>query len=579
MTDPVQRRLAAIVSADVAGYSRLMGRNERGTLAALNAHRAELIDPAIASHGGRIVKTTGDGMLLEFPSVVAAVDCCVAVQSGMALRNADVPHDEAIEFRIGIHLGDLIADGDDIFGDGVNIAARLQETAQPGSVAVSAIVHDYLDDEMARTFVDLGERNLKNIRRPVRVWQKSAGAANSPSEPLALPDKPSIAVLPFDNMSADADQEFLADGIAEDIITALSKIPNLLVVARNSSFVYKGRSIDVKQVGSEQGVRFVLEGSIRRHGERIRVTVQLIDTVSGHHQWAERYDRKLDDIFALQDDITLRVVTELQVELLQGEMARFRTSGTHDVEAWGLQVQAAACTRTITRDSNRKARELAQRAVQIDAGYAAPLATLAFTHVIDARFGWGRSRDDEIALAEELALKALALDGDNLEAHYTLGLAALYKGNHNDAIARLETALAISPNHADLSLFLGIAHNWIGEATTARRLIEKAMRLNPFYPAMYLGPYGFALRQEGNYDEAEAAFREYSRRQTGGGLADLVIIYSETGRSADAQRAVESLLQHRPDFTIAQWAKTQLNRQSERFACDLAALRTTGLPE
>jgi TolB-like protein len=584
MSERTQRRLTAIVSADVVGYSRLVGTDETGTLAALRTHRDEFIDPTIAEHGGRIVKSMGDGLLLEFASVVDATQCAIAVQRGMTERNRDVDAERRIIWRIGINLGDIVIDGEDILGDGVNVAARLQEVAEPGGIALSSRVHEEIRDRLEAAFSDAGEHALKNITRPVRVWRwrpaaAPAAQARAPGAPLPLPDKPSIAVLPFSNMSGDPEQEYFADGIAEDIISALSKIPNLLVVARNSTFVYKGRAVDVKQVGAEQGVRCVLEGSTRKAGERIRITAQLIDAASGHHIWGERYDRKIDDIFALQDEITLKVVTELQVELLEGEMARLRTSGTGNVEAWGLQVQALACTRSVTRESYAQARVLARRAAEIDPGYASPLATLAWTQVVDGRFGWSASRDTAIAEGQALASQALALDGENPEALNTLGLAALYQGRHDDALARLKTALALSPNHADLTFFLGVAHNWNGEPETARHLIEKAMRLNPFYPAMYLGAYGFALRLAGQYDAAVTAFREYGKRQPGKGHVDLAIIYTEMGRADAARREAETLLHHQPDFTIGRWAETQLYRNPTRHAQDLAALRAAGLPE
>jgi len=584
MSETTQRRLAAIVSADVVGYSRLMGVDEEGTLAAMRAHRAELWDPTINEFGGRVVGTAGDAILVEFASAVAAVECSAAVQRGMAARNANVPDDRQMLLRVGVNIGEVVVDGDTIYGDGVNVAARLQAIAEPGGIAISGNVQEQIQGKLDTVFEDAGPHNVKNIARPIHVWHWRAamaeGAAKqSVSQPLALPDKPSIAVLPFDNMSGDPEQEYVADGITEDIITALSKIPNLLVVARNSTFVYKGRAVDVKQVGAEQGVGCVLEGSVRSAGDRIRITVQLIDAASGHHLWAERYDRKIDDIFALQDEISLKVVTELQVELLEGEMARLKASGTKDVEAWGAQVRAVACTRVVTKESFLQARSHAGRAAEIDPDYASPLATLAWTHVVDGRFGWSGSRDGALDQGQAFAARALALDPENAEARCALGIAALYQGRHAEAIAQLKTALDLSPNHADLTFFLGVAHTWSGEPEVARTLVEKAMRLSPFYPAMYLGPFGFALRLAGRYDDAIAAFREFGRRQPGSGQVDLVIIHVETGQNDAARREAEVLLRYQPDFTITEWAETQLYRDRSQYDRDIAALRAVELPE
>jgi len=579
-----ERKLAAIVSADVVGYSRLMGVDEEGTLAAMRTHRAELWDPTITAFDGRVVGTAGDSILVEFASAVAAVECSIAVQIGMTARNADVPEDRRMLLRVGVNIGEVIVDGDTIYGDGVNVSARLQAIAEPGGIAISGNVQEQIQGKLGDGFEDAGPHAVKNIARPIHVWnwrgKDAAGTGRATvSQPLALPDKPSIAVLPFDNMSGDVEQEYFADGITEDIITTLSKIPNLLVVARNSTFVYKGRAVDVKQVGEEQGVRCVLEGSVRKAGNRIRITVQLIDVASGHHLWAERYDREIDDIFALQDEISLKVVTELQVELLEGEMARLKASGTKNVDAWAAQVQAVACTRTVTKDSFMQARRLAGRAAEIDTNYASPLATGAWTYVVDGRFVWSGSREEALNQGRALATRALALDPENAEARCALGVAALYKGRHGEAIAELRAALDLSPNHADLMFFLGVAHVWNGESDIALALIDKAMRLSPIYPAMYLGPYGFALRLTGQYDDAIAAFREFSKRQPGLGHVDLAIIYVETDRLDTARREAEELLRHQPGFTIGDWAKTQLYRDRSRLDRDIAALRTVDLPE
>ena len=367
MSDTTQRRLAAIVSADVVGYSHLMGRDEAGTLRRLNAHRSEHIDPLIAKHGGRIVKTTGDGLLLEFPSVVAAVECCVAVQEGMTERSA-VADGEVIQFRIGVHLGDVIVEGDDIFGDGVNIAARLQEIGDTGGVTISSNAHDSVDGRIEAKFVDGGNQELKNITRPVHVWRWANGDGTTTivaeAKPLPLPDKPSIAVLPFDNMSGDPEQEYFSDGVTEDIITALSKFRWFFVTARNSTFVYKGKANDIKQVGRELGVRYVLEGSVRKAGNRIRITAQLIEAETGNHIWAERFDRELEHIFDLQDELTQAITSRLDAEISDSERQLARRKTCIDLGAWNYYQRGMWHFNRFSKTDFRAAREQFETAIE-----------------------------------------------------------------------------------------------------------------------------------------------------------------------------------------------------------------------
>src|SRR5271165_4084812 len=381
MAQHANRRLAAIVSADVAGYSRLMGADEEGTLGRLKTLRAELIDPKIAEHGGRIVKTTGDGLLLEFSSVVGAERCVVEVQTAMALRNADLPQDRRIEFRIGVNLGDIIIDGDDIFGDGVNVAARLQESAKPVGICVSSRVHDDVRDRLDLGFDDGGEQSLKNIARPVRIWQWNAGATSTAApdpagRALPLPEKPSIAVLPFANMSGDPEQEYFADGIAEDVITLLSKSRALFVIARNSSFTYKGRAVDVKQVGRELGVRYVLEGSVRKAGNRVRVTTQLIEAATGGHLWAERYDRDLTDIFAVQDEITASVSAAILPTMERSERERAARKPPDSLDAWECYHRGMWHFAKIEAGETALAQDFFERAIALDPGFAAAQAAM-----------------------------------------------------------------------------------------------------------------------------------------------------------------------------------------------------------
>ncbi len=389
MVEKIQRRLAAIVSADVVGYSKLMGVDETGTLAGLRGHRAEVIDALIQDHGGHIVKTMGDGLLLEFASVVDATQCMIEIQQGIAARNDGIDVSRRIVFRVGVNLGDIIIDGEDILGDGVNIAARLQEIAEPGGVAISARVHEDIRDRLDTAFTDGGAQTLKNIARPLQVWHWSPNdeRPNKIPEPVEH-DKPSIAVLCFDNMSSDSDHEFFADGMAEDIITVLSKISRMRVIARNSTFAYKGQAIDLRKVASELGVRYVLEGSIRSGGNRLRITAQLIDATNGSHVWAERFDRTIDDIFDIQDQITKEIVTALRVNLTDGEEAAVLARGTNNIEAWQLCVRATELFMRFNSSDYLDARALAEKAIARDSNFAYAWATLGFTYWWDGRLGY-----------------------------------------------------------------------------------------------------------------------------------------------------------------------------------------------
>jgi adenylate cyclase len=383
------RRLAAILAADVAGYSRLMGADEEGTLERLKALRRELLDPKIAEHKGRIVKTTGDGLLVEFASVVDAVRCAVEVQQAMPERNTSIAADNRIELRIGINLGDVIVEGDDLYGDGVNIAARIEALADAGGVFVSNTVHDHVRDRLPFAFQDLGEQQVKNITRPVRVYRLLIDQSASLKAPLPLPDKPSLAVLPFQNMSGDPEQEYFVDGMVEEIITAISRLPWLFVIARNSSFSYKGKSPDLRQVGRELGVRYVLEGSVRKAGNRVRITGQLIDTASGAHIWADRFDGALDDIFALQDEMASSVVGAIEPKLRQSEMERAARKPTESLDAYDLYLRALSLEHQYTEEGMREAIVLSQKAIAIASSYPPAAAMIGWCRLIQRVQSWG----------------------------------------------------------------------------------------------------------------------------------------------------------------------------------------------
>jgi adenylate cyclase len=578
----VERRLSAILAADVAGYSRLMGVDEEGTLAALKACRRELIDPKIAEHRGRIVKTTGDGALVEFASAVDATRCAMEIQHAVLERNASNPEDRRVEFRIGIHVGDIIIDEGDIYGDGVNIAARLEGIADAGSVAISEDAWRQVQGKVAANFVDSGEHSLKNIARPVRVYRVEFGGKSTthPAAPiLPASDKPSIAVLPFQNMSGDAEQDHFCDGLVEDIITTLSKLAGLRVIARNSSFVYKGGSVDVREAAKQLGARYVLEGSVRKSGNRIRITAQLIDAKDGTHLWAERYDRAIDDIFAIQDEITLVLATEMQVKLTEGEQARLRYTTTSNVEAWTYWIQGLShYHQSITKDKIGAAQLCWEKALALDPASAALNAMLGLMHILDARFGWWDDRETAIGKARAYAERALELEPGNADAHITSSCVFLLRRQYDEAVSDARKAIELAPGSADVATLASFVLVSSGYPEEALIQIQKAMALSPNYPAAYLGNLGNAYRLSGQIEEAIAAFKAYDARISGSGLIDLVIAFQETGQPEEARRTAERLLKARRDFTIALWLKTQFRRDEARLEADIAALRAAGLP-
>src|ERR1700737_1719584 len=481
------RRLAAILAADVAGYSRLMGADEEGTLERLKALRRDLVDPKINEHHGRIVKTTGDGMLVEFASVVDAVRCAVAVQQAMPERNTGVGADSGIELRIGINLGDVIVEGDDLYGDGVNIAARIEALAGAGGVFVSNTVHDHVRDRLPFVFEDLGEQQVKNIARPVRVYRVGPRASGPQAAgtaailpPLPLPDKPSIAVLPFANMSGDPDQEYFADGMVEEIITALSRIRWLFVIARNSSFTYKGQAVDVKQIGRELGVRYVLEGSVRKAGGRVRITGQLIDATSGTHLWADRFDGSLEDVFELQDQVAVSVAGVIEPALRAAETPRSAARPTTDLTAYDLYLRAVAIFFPITKERIVKALGLFEQAIAIDPGYGPALSWAAMCHLRLITEGWAEVPETARREASDLARQALQV-GENdprILANAAVVLAVL--GEHIGAmIGLVDRALALNPSFARGWNLSGLLRVWAGQPDLAIEHVETALRLSP----------------------------------------------------------------------------------------------------
>jgi len=481
----VKRRLAAIFAADVVGYSRLMGEDEVGTLAALKAHRAALIDPKIAEHQGRIVKTTGDGMLVEFTSVVEAVACAVAIQRGMAERNAPMAQDRRIVLRIGINLGDVIVEGEDIYGDGVNVAARLEGLAEPGGIYVSGDVYRQVHNKLDLGFEDLGEREVKNIAEPVRVYRLEAGAtrASEPAEATggAMMARPAVAVLPFTNMSGDPEQEYFSDGLTEDLITALTAWRSFPVIARNSTFTYKNRAVDVKQVARDLGARYVVEGSVRKTGNRVRISAQFIDGETGHHVWAEKYDRQLDDIFVLQDEISQRITGTIVPALAQAELKRSAAKRPADLTAWDYYLRGMAFIHEFTKAGNAKARRMFERAMEVDRDYSEAYTGLSLSHHRDVLLQCSDDRERSIAKALDAARRAVALDGASFAAHQVLSTAYIWRNEHDLALAEARLAVELNPNDAISLHALGNKSDLAGDPEGIPRMI-RAQQLNPQDP-------------------------------------------------------------------------------------------------
>ncbi|NKB48962.1 MAG: tetratricopeptide repeat protein [Alphaproteobacteria bacterium] len=583
----VQRRLAAILAADVVGYSRLIEADEEGTRARLRSVQAELIDPQIAADGGRIVKTMGDGILAEFPSAVDAVRNALAIQAAVGQRNADAPQDTRLEFRVGINVGDIIVEGDDIHGDGVNVAARLEGLCEPGGVYVSGTVYDQAAGKLAASFEDLGAQSVKNIAKPVRVYRAGIGAKlDAQPEPQAKvtpssPDKPSIAVLPFDNMSGDPEQEFFADGLAEDIITALSKIERMRVIARNSSFAYKGQALDLRRIAEELGVRYVLEGSVRRGGERLRITAQLIDAEDGSHLWAERYDRTVDDLFDIQDEITKEIVTSLRVKLTDGEEARVWARGTDNIEAWQFSVRAWEIVGQFSVSHYLDARALAEKATELDPQYAHAWAMLGFTYWFDGRLGYTGDAYDKYLRADELAKRAMVLDETGSSS---IGLAALVAaplGRPEEGVTVARKGSELHPSNADVRFFLGYALTSAEHYGEAVETFRAAMSLNPFCPNFYRGSLARALICLGEFDEALALLEEVLKTEPTNllGWVARAAICGQSGREAEAQKSVSEIRRLAPNLRISHLPGILLVNDEAVLQRYSDGVRKGGLPE
>jgi adenylate cyclase len=582
----VNRRLAAILAADVVGYSRLMGADEAGTLAALKRHREVVFDPAVAAHNGRIVKLIGDGVIAEFGSVVDAVSCALSVQRSSARTLDQSASQPAIVLRIGINLGDVIIEGDDIYGDGVNIAARLEPLAEPGGICVSSIVNESVGNRVDVRFQDGGEINVKNIDRPIRIWKWHPGATGPTTAPSnaakseASLAAASIAVLPFINMSGDPEQEYFSDGVSEDIITDLSKIAGLTVIARNSSFTYKGRSVDVRTIGHDLGVRSVLEGSIRRAGNRVRITAQLNDAATGAHLWADRYDRDLTDIFEVQDEVVERIVGALAVTLTRGEQQRLRRHGTSNVEAYEFWLRARALLTRGTRESIVQARAMHRRAIELDVNFAAPHAGLALAAIADYASGWALDSAQALIEAEQWARRALELNDQEPVSHMALGSALLWRREHEGALAEFDRMIALDPNFAQGHMARGLALMYVGEPARALEPFAKAMRLDPHFPDIMLHFLAQANFSLGKYEIAAQQLLDRIARNPGTDASRMLLAscYGHLGRAEDARAIWAELLKVNPDFSLMQRARVLPYKKPDDFQRIQEGLAKAGLP-
>ena len=628
----LDRKLRAILSADVKGYSRLMGEDEEHTVKTITAYR-EIIFGIISKYKGRVVDSPGDNILAEFSSAVNVVKSSVEIQETLKEKNADLPDSRKMEFRIGINLGEIIQEDDRIYGDGVNVSARIEGLAEPNGVCISRSVYDQVKKKLTNLGYEyIGAHDVKNISEPVRVykvlmepehagkvigeetpkpsWPRTATAtlvvlaiaacslaiwnlyirrptiepASIEKMAFPLPDKPSIAVLPFDNLSGDSQQDYFSDGITESIITALSNVSNLFVIARNSTFTYKGKPVKVQQVAQELGVRYVLEGSVQRSGDQVRITAQLNDALKGHHLWAEKYDRKIGEIFALQDDITERVATALEVKLTEGEQARIRRGKTDNPKAYEYFLRGLEISRRFTKEDNVQARKLFEKAVEIDPNFAYAWQEIGRMHYREARFGWSDSPAESLKLAEELAQKTLTVNDSDATAYATLSLVYMARRQHEKAVAYGEKALELAPNFADVNVMIALPFYYSGRPQEAIELVKKAMRLSPYYPGWYLPVLGHAYRLTGQYKEAIDAlesWRERANPRSELPYLMLAFTYAEGGREEDANKAVEEILKRKPKASIEGYAKSNFfaYKDPAEIKRALDSLRKAGLPE
>lgn len=582
----MERRLAAVMLTDVVGYSRLVGLDEEGTIMRVKAHRRDCFDPAIASHGGRVVKSIGDGLLVEFPSVVDAVNCAIEVQNILTGESVDLPDEQRIEYRIGINLGDVIVDGDDILGDGVNVAARLEGLSEPGGLCISGAVHAQVNGKVPAEFRDLGRQNVKNIAEPVRAYAlKSSNMMSETSIATTTPKRSSIAVLPFANMSADPEQEYFADGITEDLITALSNVKTFNVLARNSTFAYKGKSVDARRIGTELDANYMIEGSVRRSGDRLRVTAQLIDTETGDHLWANRYDGTLQDIFDLQDELTSTIVATIEPELVRAEGLRLQTKPPETMVAYDHLLRGVAYMHKLTPEDTRKALASFERAIELDPKYGRAYAFASWCYRRDVQqSGLASLSEEEKRIAIKYAREAVRHDrNDPFVLAYAASTLGPVGAEFDEALALVDRALSLHPNSHRFWNGKAIIHLERGDTKDAISAAERAISLGPNDPAIWVAYGCIALGRllEQNFDEA----LDFARRSTrhnenfGPGYYTIAAAAAHLGRLDEAKEALDIALTINPGMTLEAFPRHYQIAKLERPEIYLEGLRLAGLPE
>jgi adenylate cyclase len=626
-TDDFKRKLTAILSADVKGYSRLMGEDEEATVRTITAHR-KVITSVIEKYRGRVVDSPGDNILAEFVSVVDAVQSGVEIQEVIRAKNAELPDERRMEFRVGINLGDVIQEGERIYGDGVNIAARVEGLADPGGICISGSAYEQIENKLALGYDYIGEHTVKNIVKPIRVykvptgpetlqkvieekrpapsWQRAALAvvialvvvaggvaiwksyrpSTSPMEAASvekmafpLPDKPSIAVLPFSNLSGDPEQEYFSDGLTEEIISALGSVPKLFVIARNSTFTYKGKPVKVQQVSEELGVRYVLEGSVRKSGDKVRITAQLIDALNGHHLWAKRYDRNLSDIFAVQDELTKEIITAMQVKLTEGEQVQAAARGTNNLEAYLKCLQAGELAHRVNPESIALAKQLSEEAIALDPEYAWAHYNLARAHIVAVWVGASRSPKQSLGQAMKSLQKAIALDNTPAEAHGRLGFLYAMTRQYDKGVAEAEKGVALNPNSAMAHFMMGKTLVFDGRWEESIPEYKKAIRLNPIPPHTYIYSVGLSYGYIGQYEEAIPWCEKAVRQEPNSLLARLFMaqVYSWSGRDEKARAEAAEVLRIQPKFSVKKWEKRLKYKKQEDIDRAISALRKAGL--
>ena len=619
----MQRRLTTILAADIAGFSRLIGLDEEGTLTSLRAHRTEFIDPLLQQHNGRVANTAGDSLLIEFPSAVEAVRCALAMQEGMTSRNASISEDLRIEYRIGINVGDVVAEGDDLLGDGVNVAARLEAIAPARGIILSRTTRDHIRDRLGVELEDLGEVEVKNVARPVRVFRVVNRTGNrapyvGPRSPLQLgwpaavvilalalvtvtvtvtwhlwnetakqvpierpSGLPAIAVLPFDNMSGDPTQDYFSDGITDDLITDLSRVSGLFVMARNTVFTYKGTAVKVQKVGQDLGVSYVLEGSVRKAGERVRINVQLVRTSSGHHVWADRFDRELTDVFSVQDEVVQKIVSALAVRLTKTEQARLAEPKKVNPDAYDLLLRGLEKFRRFTPDSHREARQYFIEALEIDTRFARAHADLAWSHAIDVAFGWTKTPEESMKAAIKHANAALSIDPTVPQVHMALSNIYRRQRKFDQSLAEARKVIELDPNYADGYAQLANALVSEGEHEAALKAIDTAKRLNPQNPFFFRLIYARAKFHLEQYEEATDAFRSVveSNPQFIAGQLGLAASLGQLGRTDDAEWQAQEILILDPNFTLMNERSRDPYRRAEDMNRFIKGLELAGLPK